>query len=259
MKKILSLSIYALFSLSVFWFASPAQAAKDCKKGGCYYGGECDYCSRIPSGSCDKVLKDPHSNPIQVPCSGDRDTQCRLCGGEEYSMKGGKWTSRGPRKATSVKFLTSGKKPNGKPLGKKVNKKAATCKKYAYASRGQQYANLRSRCGYRGYGWSKDLKRHHKWCMKVSASTAKRMYNFRKAALGRCAKKAHACRRYATTARSQQYANLKAKCGYRGYAWSTNYIHHFAWCMRVSFRTSATATKNRALALRKCFSKRKRK
>lgn len=256
MKKILQTSFFVALAASFFWFI-PNASARPCGSGS---KGNCSWSC---SGGTFEVKCDNPGGPDRCYIVNGNGTRSAKCGPpmEAYGrvIPGGLNAIINKIAAAKTKVKGVVKPGGNKVHGKKVNKKAATCKKYAYASRAQQYANLRSRCGYRGYGWSKDLKRHHKWCMKVSASTAKRMYNFRKAALGRCAKKAHACRRYATTARSQQYANLKAKCGYRGYAWSTNYIHHFAWCMRVSFRTSATATKNRALALRKCFSKRKRK
>ena len=61
------------------------------------------------------------------------------------------------------------------------------------------------------------------------------------------------CRIYAETAISQQKENLRRRCRFSGKQWSTDFRHHYQWCMKVPKAKVDAETRARAEALKhKC-------
>ena len=61
------------------------------------------------------------------------------------------------------------------------------------------------------------------------------------------------CRIYAETAISQQKENLRRRCRFSGKQWSTDFRHHYQWCMKVPKAKADAETRARAEALKhKC-------
>lgn len=71
--------------------------------------------------------------------------------------------------------------------------------------------------------------------------------------------KAQRCRKYAFTARKHYTYSRKNRCKLRGFGWSSNFSHHYRWCMKVSKSAAQKLARKRIQKLRICILKQRAK
>ena len=145
------------------------------------------------------------------------------------------------------------------------------CNDYANSRSWQGQQAVKFKCGFKGPKWSTNFKTHYNWCRGVkSEAILKKEWTSSAGALNKCIKKSkggpptpgkpkpapaakkQACNLYAHMAVNHQHQNLNRSCGYKGPSWSTNWQHHYGWCMKASKANSNGASKARQNVLKTC-------
>ena len=60
------------------------------------------------------------------------------------------------------------------------------------------------------------------------------------------------CDEYARISVSQNEQNLRRRCGFLGFRWSSDYNAHYQWCTSVSWEAADSETRAREQELRQC-------
>lgn len=125
------------------------------------------------------------------------------------------------------------------------------CSMYAEKAAAQAKQNIKYSCGYEGVRWKTDIEYYTQWCLNASSDAAERESIARIAQLGECnatllpAGANRWCNTYSRIAVGQSRANLSSNCGFSGPAWSTEYGHHYRWCVGVSQERAVGEIKSR--------------
>ena len=153
------------------------------------------------------------------------------------------------------------------------------CNDYANSRSWQGQQAVKFKCGFKGARWSTNYKTHYDWCRGVkSEALLKNEWTASAKALNKCkakgksyqggpagpgapgpgakglgpAAKKQACNLYAHMATNHQHQNQNRRCGYKGARWSTNWQHHYGWCMKATVAKSSAESKARQNALKAC-------
>jgi hypothetical protein len=112
-----------------------------------------------------------------------------------------------------------------------------------------------ARCDLGGPRWTKDYNTHFSWCLGVPWSSALAEFAARRAEMETCGANRQAfCQQYATTAVSQQQANVGFNCRLTGAAWQADAAAHQGWCLaQPSLHYPRRETEARQQALRRCL------
>lgn len=148
------------------------------------------------------------------------------------------------------------------------------CNDYANGRSWQGQQAVKFKCGFKGPRWSTKYKTHYDWCRGVkNEALLKKEWTESAKALNKCQAKGksyqggpaspgapgpapapakQACNLYAHMAVNHQHQNRNRRCGYKGARWSTNWQHHFGWCMKAGKAKAHSETKARQNALKAC-------
>lgn len=151
---------------------------------------------------------------------------------------------------------------------RKLVRRAAeiACDHYARMSVAEQQTNKERRCGFRGPGWSDDLKEHVSWCKSAERTEIDDSIEDRERRLARCLSRGGGdedpgCKRYAQVS-VQQYRNSQdLRCGpsYAGPFWHADFAQHYEWCKRHDQTERDKWVRAREKGLRECEKERVRK
>lgn len=125
------------------------------------------------------------------------------------------------------------------------------CDAYAVSAMEQNLENLEYKCGFGPPVWSPNYEHHFNWCMQGNRGPAKIGEIGRSKSLASCRGKTSGtgdgessgskrafCNQYANDARYSQKLNVKQGCGFGGPKWSSNYKHHYSWCLQSRVKRS---------------------
>jgi len=144
-----------------------------------------------------------------------------------------------------------------RPSGRdRRDRSAQRCDTYARTAIAQNEQNDRRGCGFHGARWSSDYNHHYQWCLAVPEQAARSETQEREIALGTQCREpdstgdARRCDTYARTAIAQNEQNDRKGCGFHGARWSSDYNHHYQWCLAVPEQAARSETQEREDALR---------
>jgi hypothetical protein len=125
------------------------------------------------------------------------------------------------------------------------------CNPYAKNAVAQNNDNIALGCGYTGPRWSSDHAHHYNWCARgggnIIESGSWDIFRSDKANdLEKCKK--NFCDNYAKVSIAQNKDNESKKCGFSGPKWSSDYNHHFNWCLK-NWKITKTEMESRKTAL----------
>ena len=134
------------------------------------------------------------------------------------------------------------------------------CAIYSKTAVAQNEQNKSHGCGFTGSRWSSDEKSHTSWCIGVSQSVADRETAARVEELLKCGVKFPAGANkwsniYAHVAVAQNEANKAAGCNLSGSRWSSDYNHHYQWCLKVDRNIAKAEMTERMNQLAQCTQK----
>ncbi|ADE14834.1 conserved hypothetical protein [Nitrosococcus halophilus Nc 4] len=132
------------------------------------------------------------------------------------------------------------------------------CSTYTKTAVAQNAQNIENNCGYTGPRWSSDPEHHNEWCLNASGQTAQRENLARINQLAKCpgvqfpAGADKRCNIYSIVSIGQNKANLSTGCELSGPTWSSNYGHHYSWCLTASQELTNAQITARQRELDKC-------
>ena len=118
----------------------------------------------------------------------------------------------------------------------------AFCNRYTKNAIQQQQTNLARGCGFSGDAWSSNRDWHFNWCMRVQREPAQTGNIYRinklksecKTAANTAKNGQSFCSQYAHNAILANKLNRAQGCGFGGPVWSSNYNHHYKWCLTAN-------------------------